>query len=143
MASVSVIVAACLGTVAWVANNEVQVNKGLDRAHLSLDATNRRHRLVLSELAGVRTDLDAVNGHVGLDVTTLSQDTTQLQGVKTALTNARANVSNQTSAVGDLQVCLAGVERALNALSVGDQAHAISALDAVATSCTDAVAANG
>jgi hypothetical protein len=43
----------------------------------------------------------------------------------------------------DLQLCLAGVEQALNALSVNDQPHAIAALDAVSTSCTVAVAANG
>jgi hypothetical protein len=94
---VAVIVAACLGTAAWVANNEVQVNTAFDRAHRSLDTTTHHRRMVLADLAGVRASLTAVDGQVGLDATTLSQDTMQLQGVETALTNARANVSSQTS----------------------------------------------
>jgi hypothetical protein len=97
LATVAVIVAACLGTAAWVANNEVQVNTAFDRAHRSLDTTTHHRRMVLADLAGVRASLTAVDGQVGLDATTLSQDTMQLQGVETALTNARANVSSQTS----------------------------------------------
>ena len=143
LATVGLIVAACLGTAAWVGNNEVQVNTAFDRAHRSLDTTTHHRRMVLADLAGVRASLTAVDGQVGLDATTLSQDTTQLQGVETALANARTNVSSQTSVKSDLQLCLAGVEQALNALSVNDQPHAIAALDAVSTSCTVAVAANG
>jgi hypothetical protein len=143
VASVGVIVAACLGIAAWVANNEAQVNAAFDRAHLSFGTTTHHRRLALANLARVRADLDAVNRQVGLDTTTLSQDTTRLQGVETALANARSNVSSQTSTKSALQVCLAGVEQALNALSVNDQSHAITALDAVSSSCTVAVAANG
>ena len=143
IALVGVIVAAFLGTAAWVANNEVQVNAAFVRLHLSVDATTHHRHLVLAGLARVRADLESVNRQVGSDTTTLSQDGSQLQGIETALANARSNVSSQTLMKSELQVCLAGVEQALNALSVNDQSHAIAALDTVSTSCTDAVAANG
>ena len=142
-AVVCIVVAGCLVAAAWLANNEVRVDNGFDRVHRSVDTANHDRRLVLADLAGVRADLDTVDGQVGVDTTTLAQDTTQLQGVESALTGAQADVSTQTSLKQDLQVCLAGVEQALNAISVGDQDHAIAALDAVAASCTSAFSADG
>jgi hypothetical protein len=143
VASICVILAAWAAALGFVTSNEVRVDNGFDRAHLSLVATGRHLDLVRADLATVRVDLGAVDGQVGVDAATLSQDRTQLQGVERALAGARTAVSKQTSTMADLRVCLAGVEQALNALSVGDHAHAISALDAVATSCSHAVAANG
>ena len=136
-------VATCAAVLGYVANNEVEANTRFDQAHRALDATRGHLGLVQTSLTTVRADLKTVDKQVGLDTTTLAQDTTQLQGVETALTNARASVVNQTMAMHDLQVCLGGVERGLNALSVGDRVHALDALTAVSASCTAAIVANG
>jgi hypothetical protein len=127
----------------YVTGNEVQANAQFDQTHRSLDVTRHHIEVVLAHLATVRHDLNLVNAQVVVDTTMLAQDTTQLQGMQSALVNAQADVSHQTSAIGDLQACLGGVEQALNALAVNDQNRAISALNAVSPSCTNAVASNG
>ena len=52
-------------------------------------------------------------------------------------------MTQQKAQIGSLQTCLGGVERALNALSVGGQDHAIEELQAVTSSCLSAAAGNG
>ena len=131
------------GTLGYVTGNEVQANTQFDQAHRSLDATRLQTAVVAQDLTAVRHDLDAVNGQVAVDSTTLANDTTKLDGAMTALANAQANVSQQTSATVNLHTCLGGVERALNALALGDPNRAVSALNAVASSCASAVSANG
>lgn len=139
---VCVVVVLLLGVGGWVTANEVRVDTGFDRAHRSLDVTRDHLRLVRADVASVQAGLHEVDGQVDLDSATLSRDTTQLQGLETALADSRRQVSSQTSTISALQVCLDGVQRALNALSVGDQAHAITAFDAVASSCNAAVNAD-
>jgi len=136
-------VVACAVTFGFVTDNEIATNTRFDQAHRSLDVTRGHLRLVRSDLATVSADLRAVDRQVGLDTTTLSQDVSQLQGVEAALAGARASVSNQTKAMNDLRICLGGVEQGLNALSVGDRVHAVSALSAVSTNCTAAYVASG
>ena len=65
------------------------------------------------------------------------------QDLETALSSAGATVSSQHATVDDLQVCLTGVEQALNALAVGDQTHALSALQVVSGACNSVSAADG
>jgi len=141
IALVCVVCAAFVGASVLVALNERHVDSRFDQVHRSLDATQDQIALAGAELATVRSDLGTVDGQVNQDAAALAQDTSQLQGVESALTSARSHVSNQTSVIGDLTTCLGGVEQAQNALSVGDQTHAIAALDAVSSSCTRALAA--
>jgi len=144
--AVALVCAVCVtlvGASALVAGNEVRTDIRFDQAHRSLDAARRRIALAGADLTTVRSQLDTVDGQVEQDAAVLSQDTSQLRGLESALTSARSDVSNQTSAIGDLNSCLAGVEQALNALSVGDQTYAIDALDAVSTTCTRAMAVDG
>jgi len=131
------------GTLGYVTGNEVQANTQFDRTHHLLDATRLQIAAVAHALTVVRHDLDGVNGQVAVDSTTLANDTTKLDGATTALATSQANVSQQTSATVNLQTCLGGVERALNALALGDPNRAVGALNAVAGSCGSAVAANG
>jgi hypothetical protein len=135
--------ALCAAAVGYLTGNEVQANTQFDRAQNSLNVTTHHLDTVLADLRTIRQELDVVNGQVSTDSTALTQDTMQLQGAQKVLANAQAAVANQTSTNGDLQACLGGVEQALNALAVGDQARAISALDATSTSCANAVAADG
>jgi hypothetical protein len=138
-----VALAAFAGALGYVVGNEVQANTQFDQTHHSLDVTRRHIEATLADLATVRRELDVVKDQVGAASTALAQDTAQLQGVEKALAGAQANVIHQTSTISDLNVCLGGVEQALNALAVADQAHAINALNAVAASCASAVTSDG
>ena len=130
-------------TFGYLAGNEIQANTEFDQAHRSLDVTQGHIDAVQSQLTTVRRELAVVNNQVRASSTQLAQDTSQLQGVKKALVNAETNVTHQSSTIGDLHLCLGGVEQALNALAVGDQGPAIAALNAVSASCAKAVASNG
>ncbi|MGD0392858.1 MAG: hypothetical protein ABSC41_09450 [Acidimicrobiales bacterium] len=136
-------VAVLAAAFGYLAGNEVQANTQFDQTHRSLAATQGRTHTVLSELSTVRRQLDALNGQVTVDSTALARDASQLQGVRKALTDAQVDVVHQTSTIGDLRICLGGVEQALNALAVADPDQAIDALDTVSSSCAQAVAANG
>lgn len=135
-----VLVASTLG---YLVGNEVQANTQFDQAHHSLDAVRHGIAGVSRDLATVRRDLDVVNGQVAVGSTTLANDTSKLVGARDALATAQADVSRQTSAITGLHACLAGVEQALNALSLADQSSAINALDAVSASCASVVGGNG
>ncbi len=143
VALVSTVCVAMVGASILIADNEARADTRFDQVHRSLDATRHQIALARADLATVRGDLDTVDGQLDQDAGALSQDTTQLQGLESALTSARSDISSQTSAIGDLKTCLGGVEQALNSLSVGDQPHAIDALDVVAASCKRAVTADG
>lgn len=137
-----VALAVLAGALGFVVRNEVQTNTEFDQAHHSLDVTRSHLDVAVADLATVRRGLSVVKGQVGVASTTLAQDTAQLQRVQKALASAQANVTHQTSIIGDLNVCLGGVEQALNALAVGDQTHAIDALNTVSASCASAVASD-
>ena len=135
-----VLVASALG---YLVGNEVQANTQFDQAHHSLDAVRHGIAGVSLDLATVRRDLDVVNGQVAVGSSTLANDTAKLVGARDALATAQADVSRQTSAITSLHACLAGVEQALNALSLADQSSAINALNAVSASCASVVGGNG
>jgi hypothetical protein len=135
-----VLVASALG---YLVGNEVQANTQFDQAHHSLDAVRHGIAGVSLDLATVRRDLDVVNGLVAVGSSTLANDTSKLVGARDALATAQADVSRQTSAITSLHACLAGVEQALNALSLADQSSAINALNAVSASCASVVGGNG
>jgi chromosome segregation ATPase len=135
---------AMLGTaIGFVASDERAANTQFDRTHQSLDTIRHSIDGVVSRLDATRRELVSVNGQVGAEAAALAKDASQLKGAATALANAQAHVSDQATVLRDLQTCLGGVQQALNALAVGGQSLAISALDSVASSCQGAVAASG
>lgn len=142
-AVVAFLVVVLASTLGYLVGNEVQSNTQFDQAHRSLDVTRGRIHGVDADLAVVRRQLADLRGQVTQDSATLAADTAKLNGVKVALANSQANVSRQNSAIGSLHTCLGGVEEALNALSLGDRAHGLAALDAVAPSCNSAESADG
>lgn len=124
----------------------------LDAAHVNQRYDHDRHVLavtrgttstVLRELRVARVDLRLVTQQVGNDRTALAQDTSQLEGARSALSAAQAHVVQQASLLNSLHGCLGGVEQALNALAVGNQAKAADALTWVAAPCSTAVDASG
>jgi chromosome segregation ATPase len=120
-----------------------QANDRYDHARHQLAQTRAATDVVSHDLKVARIDLYLVTEQVGSDNTALAQDTAQLQGAKSALSAAQAHVFEQASLINSLHSCLGGVEQALNALAVGDQANAAAALTWVATPCSNAVNASG
>ena len=118
-------------------------NSSYDRAHSALEATGRKTTSVSATLAQLRAALALLSARVASDNAADTQDTNQLKAAQAALASLQAHVTEQTALIGSLQICLGGVERALNALSVGRTDHAIAALQGVASSCKSAEAADG
>jgi hypothetical protein len=130
-------------TIGLVAVNETQTNTDFDQTHYSLSLIQHRIDSISADLVTIRHDLSVVKGQVGTDSVAQATDTAQLEKVQGVLASAQANVSHQSSLIGDLQSCLDGVEQASNALAVGDQSGAIDALDAVSLSCANSATSNG
>jgi hypothetical protein len=118
-------------------------NHRYDHARHLLTLTRGTTRVVSRDLAAARVALHLVTQQVGSDTTTLAQDTSQLEGARSALSAAQAHVFEQASLLNSLRTCLGGVEQALNALAVGHQSKAAEALKWVAAPCSAAVNASG
>ena len=131
------------GLLACVIGNEVQATNRFDTAHESLLANRYGIDLVVADLTGAQRQLTAVDGQVSGASTTLTQDTAELKAAQTALSGAQSHVSQQSTMIGALHVCLGGIEQALTALSVNDQAHAIAALKSVLPSCQEVAGSGG
>jgi hypothetical protein len=123
--------------------DHVQQRAQFDQAQTSLAVTREVTGIVAVELAVLRRDVHLLTMQVGNDSTALSQDASQLEGAESALTDAQTHSSQQTSLISSLRTCLGGVEKTLNALSVGQQPQAIAALSAVGPSCSAAAASSG
>jgi hypothetical protein len=129
--------------VGFLLFDAAQANHRYDHARHVLAITRGTTGVVGRELASARNDLHLVTQQVGHDTTALAQDTSQLEGARSALSAAQAHVFEQASLLSSLHECLGGVEQALNALAVGNQSKAADALKWVATPCSTAVNASG
>ena len=141
---VGIIVGALLGAaLGYLIDDQVQAHDRFDRAQTSLGVTRHRTNTAAAQLATLRRDLGLLTAQVGSDTTALNQDASQLQGALGALAAAQAHVSQQSSQIASLSTCLGGVERALNALSVGKKGRAIAALQSVSAACSSAASSSG
>ena len=131
------------GIVGALLLDAAQTNHRYDHTRHVLAVTRGTTSVVSRELAAARRDLRLVTEQVGSDSTALVQDTSQLQGARSALSAAQAHVYEQASLLNSLHSCLGGVEQALNALAVGNQSKAADALKWVSTPCSAAVNASG
>ena len=123
------------GGLGFMVGNEHQANIQTDQTHATQHATRRHLAIVESDLTAVRRQLQADSSTTAGVLSALAQDSTQLSGVRAELSGAESSMAIQGTAIVDLQVCLGGVEQALNALSVGDLGQALSHLSAVGASC--------
>lgn len=131
------------GVVGTLLVDAARTNYRYDHARHVLAVTRGTSGVVARDLAAARKDLQLVTEQVGNDTTALAQDTSQLQGARSALSAAQAHVFEQASLLNSLHTCLGGVEQALNALAVGNQSKAADALSWVSTPCSAAVSASG
>jgi hypothetical protein len=140
LAACLVLLGAALGTLLFDA---AQANDRYDHSRHVLAITRGTTGVVSRDLAAARLDLHLVTEQVGSDTTALAQDTSQLEGARSALSSAQAHIFEQASLLNSLHECLGGVEQALNALAVSNQAKAADALKWVSTPCSAAVNASG
>jgi septation ring formation regulator EzrA len=131
------------GSLTYVAGNELQADTQFQQASQSLNQTDGHIDAAVAQLTAVRHDLAFLQTQIDVSQAALSSDTTLLEGIRSALTEAQQDVSQKSSYITNLKTCQTGVEQALNALSVGDDLHAVAALGNVSTPCQDAVASNG
>jgi hypothetical protein len=124
-----------LGGGTYLTANERQANTQTDQAHATTAQVNHRTAIALRELATVRGQLAVHEDAVTAASFTISTDTIELQTVASALATARADAATQAADITNLATCQNGVQQALNALSVGDQIHALAALSTVTTAC--------
>jgi len=122
----------------YLIDDQVSEHERSDRARTSLVLTRHRTADVVHDLAMLRHDVAVLMAQVGSATTSWGQDAAQLKTAQFALAVVQDDVSQQSSRIGALHTCLGGVQQALNALAVNNQATAISELDSVASSCAAA-----
>jgi hypothetical protein len=125
-------------TLGYLIDDQISVHERFDRAHTSLMITHHRTATVVRNLAVLRHDVAVLTAQVASGTTTWSLDTAQLKSAQAALAVVRAEVSQQSTRIGALHTCLGGVQQALNALAINNQATAVSELSSVASSCAAA-----
>ena len=110
----------------------------LRRTNNSLAEVRAELHQTLERLAATRTTLATVTGESNAAGLTLTAETRQLSSAQAALAHTQATIFAQGVNISELNLCLAGVEKALNAIAVGDQTLAVNSLQNVASNCADA-----
>jgi septal ring factor EnvC (AmiA/AmiB activator) len=129
--------------LAFVVWNETEANTKFDQADHALRQTDAHIDATVATLTAVRHDLRFLETQIDASQKSLSSDATLLQGIRSALAQAQQDVSEKSSYIVNLKTCQTGVEQALNALSVGDEPHAVAALGNVSAACQKAAALSG
>jgi hypothetical protein len=124
--------------VGSVIADQVSEDEHFDRLHASLLISRHRAAEVAHDLAQLRHDVAVLMANVKSSTTTWNQNTAQLKAAQFALAVARSDVSQQGTRIAALNTCLGGVQQALNALAINNQATAISELNSVGPSCSTA-----
>ncbi len=129
-----------LGVLVFILGNERQATTQFEQAHDALVQTNGRRATVEIQLAAARRDLEFLKMQISSSETALTSDSAMLQSVRTALMQAQEDASDKSAYIANLKTCQGGVQQALNALSVGDENHAVSALNNVSPACQSVTA---
>jgi hypothetical protein len=110
----------------------------LHRTDAEVASTQARLRHTLDQARRAEATLTAVSAQATSAASILATETAQLASVQSQLASAEADVFTNGVSINDLDLCLSGVERALNQISLADQAGAAATLDGVAASCRGA-----
>ena len=110
----------------------------LRRTNNSLAAVRAELHRTSEALASSRARLAIVTGESNAAGLTLLAESHQLSSTQAALAHTQATISAQGVNISELNLCLAGVEKALNAIAVGDQTLAVNSLQNVASNCAAA-----
>jgi hypothetical protein len=130
VAYVAVLILLIGGTVVAVtANHGLRTtNRQLAAVRVRLAQTVHRAHVAERHLGTVAAESTAAGA-------TLSTETAQLTAAQAQLASTEADVFTNGVSISQLDTCLAGVERALNQISLNDQQGAAASLDGVATAC--------
>jgi hypothetical protein len=110
----------------------------LHRTDAAEASTQAQLRHTLDQARRAEATLTAVSAQATSAAQILASETAQLASVQSQLASAEADVFANGVSINDLDLCLSGVERALNQISLDDQAGAAATLDGVASSCRGA-----
>jgi len=124
-------------TLGYLIDDQKSENEHYDRIHRSLVFTRHRTTDVHHDLAVLRHDVAVLMGQVASTSTSWTQDTSQLKTAQYELAVVQSDVTQGSTRIGSLHTCLAGVQQALNALAINNQAVAVSDLNAVSSSCSE------
>jgi septal ring factor EnvC (AmiA/AmiB activator) len=138
-----VVLLVAVAALVFLLGNERQATTQFEQAHDALVQTKSRIAATEVQLTAVREDLQFLKVQINTSETALSSDSALLQSVRTALVQAQKDAADKSSYIANLKTCQGGVQQALNALSVGDEKHAVSALNGVSTACQSAAASGG
>jgi hypothetical protein len=116
----------------------VQANRQLTRTDASLAAVRGQLQRTTAQVATARSQLATAAAHSEADQRTLHTESAQLAADQAQLAQAQADVHAKGVSIGQLDLCLSGVEQALNQIAVGDQAGAVTTLHGVAANCMNA-----
>jgi hypothetical protein len=110
-------------------------DRGLHRTDDQLAALRIRLHQTIDRAHQAEQRLGAVTAQSTAAGTTLAAETAQLTASQAQLASTEANVFTNGVSINQLDTCLAGVERALNQISLNDQRGAAASLDGVAAAC--------
>jgi len=113
----------------------VTANHGLRTTDHQLATVRVRLQLTIGRAHAAEHRLDTVAAQSTAAGTTLSTETAQLTAAQAQLASTEADVFTNGVSISQLDTCLAGVERALNQISLNDQQGAAASLDGVAAAC--------
>ena len=107
----------------------------LKRTQSSLAFTLRRLSSTDSALAKVASQRDVLQGQLTTTSPELTTAQATLSSTRAGLSSANKTLTSQKVDIAQLNVCLAGVEQALNQIAVGDNKGAVASISRVSSSC--------
>jgi len=113
----------------------INAHAQLNRTHASVASTRGELQHALSLVADTRTELAKVTGLADAAGRTLATASAQLTADQAKLAADQADVFSNGVSISQLDTCVAGVEQALNQISLGDQSGAAATLNGVAANC--------
>jgi hypothetical protein len=116
----------------------VQANRQLTRTDASLASIRGQLHRTTAQVATARSELAGVTARSVAAQGTLNTVSAQLAADQAQLAKAQADVHAKGVSIGQLDLCLSGVEQALNQIAVGDQTGAATTLNGVSANCQSA-----
>jgi hypothetical protein len=116
----------------------IEGHNRLQRTNASITAMRTEWHRTLTEVSTARAHLNQATSESDAAGTALAAASDQLTAVGAQLASAQAGVRVDGVNISELDACLSGVDRALNEVSLGDQADAAASLRQVSTSCQQA-----
>ncbi len=113
----------------------VDTHARLHRTDTELTAVRAQLRHTIGRAHRAEAALATVTSQSATAAAALATETTQLGAAEAQWESTEVNVFANGVSINDLDTCLAGVEQALNQISLNDQTGAAVTLDGVAAAC--------